>query len=196
MRQKSLLYVFTLVLLSLSLVACGGGESEGNEESERTNEVVIGVYGGDWETNIREAGLDQFEEETGINVTVVSGADAEWYSKLRAADGVDPIYDVLILQPDTIERAVAADLLEPLDQEKLPNLEHFYPTVHESLTFNDTLYAAGFSVGQLGIAYRGDLLETAPTKWLDLWNPEYEGKVGISSPSYAAGLQFFSGIVQ
>src|SRR5690606_30439018 len=96
--------------------------------------VVIGVYGGAWEEQIRSAALDQFAEETGIQVEVVAGADAEWFAKIRAAGGKNPPYDLLILQPDTIQRAIAADLLQPLDSEHVPNLADLYPSVQERFT--------------------------------------------------------------
>ncbi len=193
-------YVFLIIALSFSLIlaACGGtnetSSGEG-EEAKETDSVVIGVYGGDWEKNIREAALDQFAEETGIKVEVVAGADAEWYTKIKAANGKNAPYDLLILTPDTIERAVANDLLLPIDAEKVPNIKDAYESVQKYFTFDEKVYAAGFSMGQLGLAFRKDLVPTEPTKWLDLWNPEYKGHIGISSPTYSGGLQFLSGLI-
>ncbi|SFE54443.1 ABC transporter substrate-binding protein [Alteribacillus iranensis] len=197
-KYKKYMKSFFLVTSSLFLLAGCGDNGESEEESAgggETDEVTIGVYGGDWESQIKEAGLEQFEEETGITVNVQAGADAEWYSQLQASGGNDPLYDVLILQPDTITKGISADLLQPLDAENIPNLEDIYPSVRERFTVDGNLYAAGFSMGQLGIAYRKDLVEEEPEAWMDLWEPEFEDSLGISSPSYSAGLQFFSGIV-
>lgn len=198
-RRISLLMLF--IALAMVVAACGGGkdgkENTGGGDSAalpETDKVVIGVYGGAWEEQIRSAALDQFAEETGIQVEVVAGADAEWFAKIRAAGGKNPPYDLLILQPDTIQRAIAADLLQPLDSEHVPNLADLYPSVQERFTVDGKAYAAGFSMGQLGIAYRQDLMPFEPKKWLDLWNPELKGHVAISSPSYSAGLQFFAGL--
>ncbi len=195
LKKKFALAMISLFLLVLA--ACSKGNEGGSEEKAApsgTGKVTIGVYGGDWEKQIRPS-LERFQEETGIEVEVVAGADAEWFTKLRASNGKNPQYDLLILQPDTIQRAVAADLLEPLTEEKVPNLADLYPSVQEKLTFDGQQYAAGFSMGQLGLAYRKDLVPVEPTKWLDLWKPEYKGHVAISSPSYSAGLQFFSGLI-
>jgi len=197
MKKKGFLILVTTVIMALLLAACSGKEpskSESAEQPEVTDKVVIGVYGGDWEKNIRPS-IEKFQEETGIKVEVVAGADAEWFTKIKASNGKNPQYDLLILQPDTIERAVAADLLSPLDAEKVPNLADLYSSVQEKLTFDGQQYAAGFSMGQLGLAYRKDLVPVEPKKWTDLWNPEYKGHVAISSPSYSAGLQFFSGLI-
>lgn len=177
----------SVALMSMLLLAsCGNGEEQS---------VTIGVYGGDWEANIGEA-LATFEEETGINVNVIAGTDAEWYMKMRAANGSNVPYDLLILQPDTIQRATSADLLQPLDEEKVPHLAELYDSVQQRFEQDGKEYAAAFSMGQLGIAYTPSAVENVPENWLDLANEEYQGQLGMSSPSYSAGLQFFSGVTQ
>lgn len=196
-KKKKYLGVALSIVTTLLLTACSSnqsGSSESSDENNKTNKIVVGVYGGDWEKQIRPS-LEKFQEETGISVEVVAGSDSEWFTKLKASNGKDPQYDVLILQPDTIQRAATADLLQPLDSEKVPNLTDLYTSVQERLTIDGEQYAAGFSMGQLGLAYRKDLVPVEPTKWTDLWNPEYKGHVAISSPSYSAGLQFFSGLI-
>lgn len=101
----------------------------------------------------------------------------------------------MVFQPDTVQRAQAAGLLQPLDAKDIPNLDNLYKSVQSRFVYDDKTYAAAFSLGQLGIAYRSDLVKNPPKSWLDLWNPEYKGHVAISSPTYAAGLQFFAGLV-
>ena len=159
-----------------------------------TDKLVIGVYGGGWEKNVRAAGLEQFGKDNNIDVQIVAGADAEGFAKLRAASGNNPPYDVVIFQPDTVQRAIASDLLEPLDPARIPNLTNLYDVVQSRFTSDGKVYAAASSLGQLGLAYRTDLVPHPPTSWLDLWKPEYKGHVAISSPTYAAGLQFLAGL--
>jgi putative spermidine/putrescine transport system substrate-binding protein len=187
-----------LISLLLILVGCGNKTATQDNKTEslpKTDRVVVGVYSGDWEKQIRAAGLDKFAQETGIKVDVVPGADAEWFTKLKAANGNNPPYDILILQPDTIQRAISANLLQPIDQKQVPNLADLYPSINKQFTKDNQVYAAGFSMGQLGIAYREDLVPVKPTAWSDLWNPQYKGHVGVSPLTYAAGLQFFSALV-
>ncbi|KAA6449495.1 ABC transporter substrate-binding protein [Bacillus swezeyi] len=189
-RNISVLFILSLVLILL-LSACGG---KGGQQSKKSDTVVIGVYGGDWEKYIKPS-IEAFEKDTGLKVKVVSGTDSEWYTKLKASNGKNAPYDLLILQPDTIQRAQSADLLEPIDQEKVPNLSDLYRSVQKRFTFDGKQYAAGFSMGQLGIAYRKDLVPQEPKRWTDLWNSSYQGHVAISSPAYSAGLQFLSGLI-
>jgi putative spermidine/putrescine transport system substrate-binding protein len=81
----------------------------------------------------------------------------------------------VVFQPDSVQRAAAADLLQPLTAADIPNLAKLYPSVQEKFTKDGKTYAAAFSLGQLGLAYRTDLVKTPPKNWLDLWNPEYKG---------------------
>lgn len=198
-------FLSTGVILGVltSLVACGSGTGSGGSASSQpsaaaespalpqTDTVVVGVYSGDWEKNIDKAALDAFADETGIDVEIVSGADAEWYTKLAAANGENVPYDLLILQPDTIQKAISGGLLQELDETNVPNLSQLYDSVSERFTQDGKLYAAGFSMGQLGICYRTDLVQDPPQSWSDLWKPEYAGHIGISPLTYSAGLQFF-----
>lgn len=181
-----------------SLAGCAGGSSTASSDApsavadlEQTDSVIIGVYSGDWEKSIEQAALNAFADETGIDVQVVSGADAEWLTKLSAANGKNVPYDLLILQPDSIQKAIDANLLQDLDAEHVPNLADLFDSAKERFTVNDKLYAAGFSMGQLGIAYRTDKVATPPTSWADLWGDEYAKSLGISPLTYSAGLQFF-----
>lgn len=181
-----------------SLAGCAGGNSGSTADApaavadlEQTDSVIIGVYSGDWEKSIEQAALSAFADETGIDVQVVSGADAEWLTKLQAANGKNVPYDLLILQPDSIQKAIDANLLQDLDVEHVPNLANLFDSVKTRFAVDDKLYAAGFSMGQLGIVYRTDLVSTPPTSWADLWSDGFSKSLGISPLTYSAGLQFF-----
>ena len=181
-----------------SLAGCGSASTAAPSDApaavadlEQTDSVIIGVYSGDWEKSIEQAALNAFADETGIDVQVVAGADAEWLTKLTAANGKNVPYDLLILQPDSIQKAIGANLLQDLDVEHVPNLADLFDSVKTRFTANDKLYAAGFSMGQLGIAYRTDKVATPPTSWADLWGDDYAKSLGISPLTYSAGLQFF-----
>ncbi len=157
----------------------------------QTDSVIIGVYSGDWEKSINSAALDGFTDDSGLDVQIVSGADAEWLTKVQAANGNNVPFDLLILQPDSIQKLVDGNLLEVLTEDRVPALAQLAPSISERFTVDGKLYAAGFSMGQLGIAYRTDLVSNPPESWSDLWKSEYAGQLGISPLTYSAGLQFF-----
>jgi putative spermidine/putrescine transport system substrate-binding protein len=174
--------VFTLFALVLSMLAF----------TSRANALVIGVYSGEWEEWITESSIKPFIQSTGIQVEIVPGADAEWLTKLKAANGRSVPYDILILQQDSIRLAHKQGLLQELRVADVPNLADIYPSVNNNFVFDGKLYATAHSIGQLGIAYRRDIVKNPPLSWADLWKDQYKGQVAISPLTYAAGLQFFS----
>jgi putative spermidine/putrescine transport system substrate-binding protein len=190
------------VVVAATLLLTGfGGQSAAAKAAKRQGKpaaqghVIVGVYGGTWQTAIEEAALNQFQKQTGIQVDVVPGADAEWFAKVRAAGGHNPPYDLLILQPDTIQLGMAEGLLQPITQKDVPNLADVYPIADKPFERGGKTYAVAYSIGQLGIAYRKDLVKNPPKGWLDLWKPEYKGHVAIPPLTYSAGLQFFVGVI-
>lgn len=198
MKKKRITAILAAATLVLGLTACGSGnKSADNTSAKKDEEVTIGVYSGDWKTQIDEAALQDFEKETGIKVNIVEGADAEWVSKVEAADGKNVPYDILVLMPNSIRELNEKGLLENLDSDKVSNIADLYPLLLKEFENEDgTYHAVPFAIGQLGLMYRADLVDTAPTSWSDLWNEEYKGHVAISPLTYTAGLQFFSGLLQ
>ena len=82
MKKKRITAILAAATLVLGLTACGSGnKSADNTSAKKDEEVTIGVYSGDWKTQIDEAALQDFEKETGIKVNIVEGADAEWETK-------------------------------------------------------------------------------------------------------------------
>ena len=67
----------------------------------------------------------------------------------------------------------AADLLEPFDPERTPNIENMPQAVREELT----LGVPG-DIGKTGFGYRQDLISERPTSWAEFWDlaKKYSGK--------------------
>ncbi|MCT3307455.1 ABC transporter substrate-binding protein [Lactiplantibacillus pentosus] len=186
-----------LLAASVMLVLAAAGCSTSNKGTTQSKDktVTVAIYSGDWAKSIQKSAFKSFTKKTGIKVKTVQGADAEWLTKLNANKGKTAPYDLLILQPDSIEKAEKSGLLEALKSSKASNLKDLYPAIQSKLTFGSKEYAAGFSVGQLGLAYRTDLVKNVPTKWSDLWKSEYKGHIALSPLTYSAGLQTLSGLI-
>ena len=60
--------------------------------------------------------------------------------------------------------------IAPLDTALVPGLRHYDPRWRRAVDGSAT-HAIPFAWGTTGIAYRADLLKTAPTSWLDLFQP-------------------------
>ena len=83
-----------------------------------------------WDTYIGETTLDDFKAATGIEVKMDLFADNdELFAKLKEGN---PGYDVIVPTNDYVERMITADMLEPLDHSKIPNIENITPVFRDA----------------------------------------------------------------
>jgi putative spermidine/putrescine transport system substrate-binding protein len=164
------------------------GEDEMADEAAQPyagQTLVVTSYGGTWEEFMRDQIVPGFEEQTGATVELAVGLSKDWLAKLRAAGKDDPPYDVVIANETWISTGRLERIFEQLPMEEIPNLAD----VHPDLRMPDDIGVLGL-LNPLGLAYRTDLVENPPTSWLDLWNEEYQGKVGIYNIANSAAPQF------
>lgn len=206
-------HVRTLALagtaLALALAGCAapttdGGADGGSEPAEETTtgdaaqaggDVTVTLYGDPWAAAVQAGAVAAFEEETGGAVEVALGDNATWFAQLRASQGGDAPFDVMILLPEQQIQAVEEGLVEPIDTSRLSNWDDVAPSLAEAFEQDGEQYGVPFSAGGLGIAYRKDLVETPPTAWSDMWDPEYAGHVAALPLTFQAGAQWFAGLV-
>jgi putative spermidine/putrescine transport system substrate-binding protein len=131
--------------------------------------LVITSYGGSWETFLRDVIVPPFEAQTGAKVELAVGLSRDWMANLRAAGRNNPPYDVVIANETWISSGRLENRFVALPEDKIPNLAK----VHPALRMPDDIGVLGL-LNPLGIAYRTDLVTTAPTAWVDLWNEEYQ----------------------
>ena len=147
--------------------------------------LVVTSYGGSWEEFMRDVIVPPFEEMTGARVELAVGLSRDWMANLRAAGRNNPPYDVVIANETWISSGRLENRFVSLREEAIPNLAK----VHPALRMEDDIGVLGL-LNPLGIAYRTDLVETPPTAWLDLWNEEYRGDVGIYNIANSAAPMF------
>lgn len=159
--------LFTVVVvLSMLLVACGGAnQTSGNK--------VLNLYA--WSEYIPQQLLDDFTQQTGIKVNYDTySSNEELLAKLQAgASG----YDVIIPSDYTVAIMIKQGLLEPLQKAQLPN----FANISEALTSlsydpqND--YTVPYQWGTSCLVVDTSKVTKPITKWADLWDPEFQGKV-------------------
>lgn len=147
--------------------------------------LVVTSYGGSWEEFMRDVIVPPFEEMTGARVELAVGLSRDWMANLRAAGRNNPPYDVVIANETWISSGRLENRFVALPEASIPNLAK----VHPALRMEDDIGVLGL-LNPLGIAYRTDLVETAPASWLDLWNEEYRGDVGIYNIANSAAPMF------
>ncbi len=129
--------------------------------------------------------IPQFEEETGITVNTVStyASNDEWWAKLNAGEQTD----FLIGTTDWVQRAMSADLLQPVDISKLENYGQLYAEFQENEIYakDGGSYAVPWTRVFYCLTYNTNTFSEAPTTWGVTWDEQYSGKITMMDQAQA-----------
>lgn len=131
--------------------------------------LVVGVWGAEQETLVREHVVKPFEEETGAKVELILGGTGDRYSKLYA-EVDNPSMDVVYLNMAQTEQATRDGVILPADPEGVANYNNLYDIAKCGDGYGVALMATG-------LMYNTDLMDTAPTSWADVLSDDYKGLV-------------------
>jgi spermidine/putrescine transport system substrate-binding protein len=131
--------------------------------------------------------LKQFTEATGITVDYredvhdVSAFAGKVQPPLARGDSTG--YDMFVLATGLeLARFLALGYLAPLDHSRMPNF-----TEHAGEAYKETSYDPGnkhtmpYASGITGIAYNPEFVDREITRIADLWDPAFQGRVGMLS---------------
>ncbi|HMN59654.1 MAG TPA: spermidine/putrescine ABC transporter substrate-binding protein [Anaerolinea sp.] len=129
-----------------------------------------------WEDDLPPDLLDGFTKETGIPVRLLSYEAQE--DAVADIEAQKP-GDVVVMDARFIPGLVTKKALARFDRSNLPNFRYI-SVAFRDLSFDPgNLYTVPYQWGTAGIVYRRDLTGRDITRWADLWDPAYAGKVGI-----------------
>src|SRR5262249_48799487 len=148
----------------------------------QAKELVANTYGGGWEAGHRAAIAQPLEKRLGIKVTLVSMLAAELVARTKAAASGRPPVDVALVDDGPFLLAIKEDVFQRLPMDRIPNAKRIYAKYRPKEPFGVPIGAS-----QIGIAYNAKKLKTRPVSWADLWNPEYKGRLGLSTPASTLG---------
>jgi spermidine/putrescine transport system substrate-binding protein len=134
-----------------------------------------------WDTYIGETTLEDFKDASGIDVNMsLFATNDELFAKLRAGN---PGYDVIVPGSEFVERMIQADLLEPLDHAKIPNIKNISPQFMEDAPFDPgRKYSLPYTWLVIGIGYRKSKVKGVPDSWKYLFDSdEYKGRIAVMS---------------
>ncbi len=151
--------------LSILLAACGGGGP--------ASDNVLNLYA--WSEYVPQQLLDNFTEQTGIEVNYDTySSNEELMAKLQAgASG----YDVVIPSDYTVTIMINQGLLEPLDKTQISNFSNIFDTLTGLSYDPQNDYTVPWQWGTSCLVVDTGKVTRPITKWADLWDPEFEGKV-------------------
>jgi spermidine/putrescine transport system substrate-binding protein len=160
--------IWFLLMISLLLSGCAP------KQPALPKELVLYEWKGDMPRSV----LDRFTAEYGIQVRYeVYGSQEEAEENMRAGE----IYDVVVMDSRFIPHLVNEGMLAKLDYQNIPNFKNVSPNFRGLAYDPENQYSIPFGWGTIGLIQRTDLAPQAVTRWADLWDFHYAGKVGLWS---------------
>ncbi len=165
-----LLCRIVLLTIAIVLVSC----SAPSQTTQSPVENILHLF--NWDGDIPQSVLDQFTAETGIDVEYhIYESQEEAIESMRNGG----LYDVVVMESRFIQLLAQEGLLAEIDYEYISNFKNISPNFRGLLYDPDNLYSVPYTWGTTGLVVRTDLVTSKVTKWADLWDPQYAGKVAI-----------------
>jgi spermidine/putrescine transport system substrate-binding protein len=130
-----------------------------------------------WSEYMPDAVLEQFKEETGIEVVYTTFDNNEsMYAKLKLTG--ESGYDIAVPSTYYVSRMRAEGLLQQLDKSKLDNLQHIDPNKLNQPFDPNNEYSIPYLWGSTGLSVNAaEVSVDSVQSWADLWRPEYAGQI-------------------
>jgi len=172
------------MILALLLAACGGGgaapageaasDCPARIEGEEITSTELNLFV--WTEYIPQEMLDCFEDVYGIRINRNEySSNEEMYAKLSAGNNAS--YDLVQPTDQIVDLMIRQGLLEPLDHARLSILDNFDARWLDQEFDPGNQYTIPYQAGTDAIVVNTDVVETIPTAYADLWNPDYAGRL-------------------
>jgi putative spermidine/putrescine transport system substrate-binding protein len=134
--------------------------------------LVVSVWGGNWKDTVERVVAKPFTAKTGIPVEFEVGGTLDRLAKARVSKAA-PLVDVTFTTSHVARLYISDGLYQRLDMAKLPNAKELAKEAFRSDSH------IGVWAYVYTIAYRPDLIQGEITKWADLWEPRFKGKIAL-----------------
>ena len=162
MKRLSIVLMLCLVLL---LSACIN-KSENSKGDENTVNIWVQTSKEEPEGKVMQSTIDKFNEQYKGQYTAVidfiprSGSGGGYEDKVNAALTTNSLPDVLTLDGPNTAAYAKSGVIAPIG-EFITNQDDFLPSILEQGTYDNQLYAIGYSESGVGIYYNEKMLEDA-----------------------------------
>ena len=135
----------------------------------------LNLYG--WSEYVPQELLDAFAKEYKIKVNYDTYAsNEELLAKLQAGKTT---YDVIIPSDYTVAILIAQKMLEPIDLGHMPNFANVDDLFKNPYYDPGNQYTVPYQWGSVGIAVNTAKVTKPITKYADLWDPAFKGKLVV-----------------
>jgi spermidine/putrescine transport system substrate-binding protein len=168
--SRSLIAALTLILLA----ACSTPTPPPATPTPIPLAKEITLY--DWEEDMPQSVLDAFTAEYGVKINyLIYESQEEAIENMMAGQ----VYDVVVMESRFIPQLVQEHLLAELDQRNLSNTKNLSANFRELAYDPGNHYSIPYNWGTTGLVVRSDLVAEPVTRWADLWDSRYAGRVGV-----------------
>jgi putative spermidine/putrescine transport system substrate-binding protein len=147
--------------------------------------LVAATFPGTWNEAHREIVRPAFERRTGASVTQSILLGQDQVSRLMAAKGGQPPFDVAIFDSPQVLDAVKQGLIAEYPAAKSPNYKDLLPEFQDK-------WGPKISMQVIGIGYNPKKITAPPKSWKDLWQAKYKGRVGLTALNSQLGIAFLA----
>lgn len=155
----------------------------GQAASAQQETLVVGGYGGSFETLLKELVIPDFEEQENVEVQFVPGNSTENLARLLAQQGNQEL-DLVILDDGPMYQADALGFCAPIEESPILG------DVYDIARLGPNSIGIGFVA--TGFTYNADWFEREgwepPMSWMDLADPKYRDVLSIPPITNTYGL--------
>jgi putative spermidine/putrescine transport system substrate-binding protein len=149
--------------------------------------LVAATFPGTWNEAHREFLAPAFTKRTGASVTQSILLGNDQLSRLMAAKGGKPPFDVALFDSPQVLDAAKEGVIVEYPAAKSPNYKDLLPEFQDK-------WGPRISMQIIGIGYNPQKIKTPPKSWDALWDPQYKGRVGLTALNSQLGIAFLAEI--
>lgn len=168
MSQKKTLKIMTGLIMAIVAIII-------YRINYKSNIEVLYFY--NWSEYIPDEVIDQFTQETGIQVIKTTyDSNEAMFAKMVILKGKG--YDLIVPSTYYVQKLYKSDMLLPIDKSKIKNYNYIDPMFLNKKYDPNNKYSIPYFWGATLIALNKNKVDkTQVTKWADLWNDKYKNKL-------------------
>jgi putative spermidine/putrescine transport system substrate-binding protein len=151
----------------------------------QTKTLVAATFPGTWNEAHRQILVPAFSRASGASVTLSIILGADQVSRLAAAKGSRPPFDVAIFDSPQVLDAVKQGLIVEYPAAKSPNFKDLLPPFQDK-------WGPVVTMQVIGIGYNPKKITAPPKSFDELWDPKYKGRVGLTALNSQLGIAFLA----
>jgi len=153
----------------------------------QAKQLVAATFPGTWNEAHRQFLAPAFTKRTGASATQSILLGNDQLSRLIAAKGGKPPFDVALFDRPQVLDAAKQGLIVEYPAAMSPNYKDLLPEFQDK-------WGPCISMQIIGIGYNPKKIKTPPTSWDALWDPQYKGRVGLTALNSQLGIAFLAEI--